>query len=396
MAVSSPPQAPQTPVPPAPQREMISSELAGSGGKVPASWRMAQYAGIAIVLMMALWYAVTGYHSPAGDSGKADNFSVFDLVGFGLVALFIYLVTPTAWVVAATTFQEAIRRKWMTALLAFAIVMLAVSTFFTWMQPGSQQKFLRDYGLGFTIIMTLIAAVFLGVALIPPEIERRTIFTILSKPVTRLEFLLGKYLGLMMTLAVNLLVMGTIFIISYAFFVAHEDGKAALTGTNFLTNLPHWPAAFSLANVHDDTGVSLNGVGSDVANLARALLLHFGLLGIMAAFALMLSQFLTGITAIIISFIVYFLGQSAAYWERLSGNNPSAQAAAPVLSAPIRAVVNTVYAVLPRLDRFDVRERLVNDLPVGWNYVLKAGSSGVTYAAVMLAIAYFAFSDREF
>ena len=385
MAVSSPTSS---------KRELISSQLAdNSGVAIPAAWRAGQFVLMGLVALLAIWYAVTGYHSPVGDSGAADNFSPFDLVGFALAMALIFLTTPTAWVVATTTFHEAIRRRWVTALLGFAVVMLGVSTFFTWMQPGSQQKFLRDYGLGFTVIMTLIAAVFLGVALITPEIERRTILTILSKPVTRVEFLVGKYLGLMLTLALNLAVMGGIFLISYAFFVAHEDGKAALTGSNFLSNLPHWPQAFALANRADGIGVSLNGVGSDINNLARALLLHMGTLSIMAAFAIMLSQFLTGITAIIVSFVVYFLGQSAAYWARLSGGNGTG---APVLSGPIRGVADGIYAILPHLDTFDVRERLVNDLPVGWNYLLKAGSAGATYTAVMLAVAYFAFSEREF
>ena len=102
------------------------------------------------------------------------------------------------------------------------------------MQPGSQQKFLRDYGLGFTVIITLIAAVFLGVALITPEIERRTILTILSKPVTRIEFLVGKYLGLMLTLVFNLVVMGSIFLLSYALFVVQKDGVDALNGGQFV------------------------------------------------------------------------------------------------------------------------------------------------------------------
>ena len=376
-------------------RELISSELADNRGiAIPASWRIGQFVLMGLVALLALWYAVQGYKSPAGDVGAADNFSVFDLVGFLLAMGLIFLTTPTAWVVATTTFQEAIRRKWMTALLGFAVVMLGVSTFFTWMQPGSQQKFLRDYGLGFTVIMTLIAAVFLGVALIPPEIERRTIFTILSKPVTRLEFLVGKYLGLMLTLALNLAVMSTIFLISYGLFVVQKDGADALTGGNFFANIPHLPQAYALANQADGAGVSLNGVGSDIVNLGRALFMHMGTLSIMAAFAIMLSQFLTGITAIIVSFVVYFLGQSASYWDRLSGG--SGDNATPVLTGPIRSMADAVYSVLPHLDTFDVRERLVNDLPVGLNYMLKAGSAGATYTAVMLAVAYFAFSEREF
>lgn len=353
----------------------LSSTKASEASAVPAKWRTGQLVLIGLIALAAIWFALQGYRSPRGDSGSADNFSPFDLLGFALVAALVWFTTPVAWTVALTTWQEAIRRKWMTALLGFAIVMLGVSTFFTWMQPGEEQKFLRDYGIGFTVIMTLIASIFLGVALIPPEIERRTIFTILSKPVTRLEFLLGKYLGLLITLAFNLLVMGTIFLLAYAWFVISRDGFANA-----------WAA--------DGIGVSRNGLGFDLSNLAKALALHFGNLCIMAALAIMLSQFLTGITAIIASFVVYFIGQSASYWERLARGGDGASG--PVLSPAIRGFVDTVYFVLPRLDRFDVRERLVNDLPIGANYLLKAGSSGAIYAAMLLTIAYFAFSDREF
>ncbi len=363
---------------PLPKPGIISSQRASQTTEIPAAWRTKQAIGVGFVALMAIWYALVGWHSPGIERNAADSLSPFDFLGFALLGVLIYLTTPTAWVIASTSFQEAIRRRWMTALLGFAVVMLAVSTFFTWMQPGEEQKFLRDYGIGFTVIMTLIAAIFLGVAMIPPEVERRTIFTILSKPVTRLEFLLGKYLGLMLTLLMNLIVMSAIFLLAYAVFVISKEGFAT---------------AFKV----DGVGISRQGLGFDLSNLARALFLHLGTLSIMAALAIMLSQFLTGISAIISCFLVYFLGQSASYWERLAGGNGEAsQIARPALPPLLRALVDGVYAVLPRLDRFDVRERLVNDLPVGLNYLVKAGASGAIYTAVLLCVSYFVFSDREF
>jgi magnesium-transporting ATPase (P-type) len=145
---------------------------------------------------------------------------------FSYLAGLTWLTTPTAGTIALNTFQEAVRRRWMTALLAFAVVLLVLSTFFRWMQAGEEQKFLRDFGIGFIIIMTLLMAIFLGVSLVPPEIERRTIFTILSKPVDRGEFLIGKFLGLCLTLFVNLFVMGVAFLISYAIFRISRMGYA--------------------------------------------------------------------------------------------------------------------------------------------------------------------------
>ncbi len=358
---------------------IISSQRASETTQVPASWRARQLAGLALVALVAIWYALIGWRSPGVERNAADSLSAFDFVGFALFGILIWLTTPVAWTIATTTFQEAIRRKWMTALLGFAVVMLGVSTFFTWMQPGEEQKFLRDYGIGFTVIMTLIAAIFLGVAMIPPEIERRTIFTILSKPVTRLEFLIGKYLGLMLTLLMNLAVMSVIFLLAYAVFVVNREKGLATALQN------------------DGIGISRQGLGFDLVNLSRALFLNLGTLSIMAALSIMLSQFLTGISAIISCFLVYFLGQSASYWERLAGGSGDAsQVAKPALSPAIRTVVDGIYAVLPRLDRFDVRERLVNDLPVGLNYLVKAGTSGMIYTAVLLCVSYFVFSDREF
>jgi len=356
---------------------LISSQTStGEGVVVPAAWRRKQFGWLGVLGLVALYYATIGFHSPAGETGRADNLSPFDFVGFLLVGALIWLTTPAAWTVAVTTFQEAIRRRWVAVLLGFAVVMLGVSTLFTFMSPGEEQKFLRDYGLGFTTILTLITAIFLGTALIPPEIERRTIFTILSKPVTRIEFLIGKYIGVLLTLALNLLVMTAIFLIAYSIFIIGKEG------------------GLSHALLPDNSGVSRRGLVFDDWNLAKALLLNFSTLAIIAALAIALSQFTTGITAIILCFVVYFLGQSAPYWERLSGS--TASSSAPVLGPTMSALANFVYFFLPRLDRFDVRERLINDLPIGANYLIKAASSGAIYAAVLLAIAYFAFSDREF
>lgn len=361
---------------PAIQPDIISSRTADEHIVVPAKWRAGQYLLIALIALVAGWYATMGYHATDPGANTADNMNPADLLGFAALGAFVWLITPTAWTVATTTFHEAIRRKWIAAVLGFALVMLACSTFFTWMQSGAEQKFLRDFGVGFTVIMTLIVSIFLGVALVPPEIDRRIIFTILSKPVTRLEFLLGKYLGLLMTLALNLTLMATMFMVAYADFVRRKEGSIA--------------AAFAT----DNGGVSTKGLLFDLQGFAGAFVLHFSTLMIMAAVALLISQLLANITAIIASFVIYFGGQSAGIWEHLThlGGEKGQATLPPVLSILITAV----YTILPRLDRYDVRERLVNDLPIGLNYMLKAQSAGVLYTGAVLAVAYFLFSDREF
>ena len=357
---------------------IISQRLADVSTAIPAAWRTRQYGAIGLIALAALWYAAVGWHSPAGETGRADHLGLWDFAGFIALGAAVWLTTPTTWTIAATTFHESIRKRWLTALLGFALVMLAVSTFFTWMQPGEEQKFMRDFGVGFTMIMTLIVSIFLGVALIPPEVERRTIFTILSKPVNRLEFLLGKFEGLALVLLLNLVLMSVMFLLAYALFVIQKEG-------------------FSSAFQPDVSGISPKGLPFDLRNLALALSLQYGLLLIMAAAAIFLSQLLSGMTAIISCFVLYFVGQSAPYFEHLSGEDGMTQKGlVPLLSPSVSAIVGFIYVFLPRFDRFEARERLVNDLPIGLNYLVKAGASGVVYTAVLLALAYYSFSDREF
>jgi ABC-type transport system involved in multi-copper enzyme maturation permease subunit len=245
---------------------------------------------------------------------------------------------------------------------------------------GTEENFLRDFGTGFIIIITMLMAIFLGASLVPPEIERRTIFTILSKPVERHEFLIGKFLGLCMTLLVNLFVLSVMFLISFALFKIRREG---------------WADALASTNISP-------GLGFDLVNFSKALCLQFGQLTILSALSLLLSLVVSNITAIVFSFVVYFGGQMSSFWEHLSGQGGQGGDGhdhgeeSGHVSRSMQGVINIVYFLLPRLDRFDVRERLVQELPIHFNYMWKAFGSGLVYSAVLLTIAYLVFSEREF
>jgi len=342
---------------------------------VPLQWRTGQFIVLGLIALLAIYYFTVGWKSGSKETGLADSRTALDAVGFLILGGLTWLCTPTAGVIAMTTFQEALRRRWMTAMLAFGVVLLLLSTLFTWQQTGTEEKYLRDFGIGFIIIITLLMAIFLGVALVPPDIERRTIFTILSKPVDRLEFLIGKYLGLCLTMIVNLAIMGSLFLLAYAIFKVRHDAEG-------------------LAGAMTPNSVR-PGLMFDLANMGKALVLHFGQLMVMASLALMLSLIVSNITAIVFCFLAYFGGQMSSYWEHLSGNDGAVGEEAH-LSKGLQGVVNIVYYMLPRLDRFDVRERLVTDLSINFNYMWKAMGSGLIYVAVLLAIAHLIFSDREF
>lgn len=343
---------------------------------IPAKWRIGQMVVIALIALLAVYYATIGWKSAAPESGSADSKPFFDFVGFGVLAALVWLTTPNAGVIAMATFNEARKRKWMTVLLVFGIVMVGLSVFFTSLSPGTEAQFIRDFGTGFIIIMTTLMAIFLGVALVPPDIERRTIFTILSKPVTRIEFLIGKYLGLCLTLLANLLLLTAIFLLAYTVFVVRQKGGFG-------------PAMASIPNGDQ-------GLGFNLLNLSKAMSLQFGQLIILASLSMLLSLIVSNMTAIVFCFVVYFGGQMSAYWEHLGEHAGRRADANAQLSPMMQNLIKMVYYVLPRLDRFDVRSRLLAQLPVEFNYMWKSFGSGIVYSAVLLIISYLIFSDREF
>lgn len=316
------------------------------------------------------------YYNLVGAKSGGERPAVADQIGFLVLAAYVALLTPAATAIAAITWREALRRRWMTALLGVSVVILGAANFFTAVQPGEEQRFLRDFGVGFIILITLLMTIFLGVSLVPPDIERRTIFTILSKPVSRLEFILGKFSGLALTLGLNLLVLTVVFLLSYTFNkVSHET----------------WEGALKVESQHP-------GLYFDLSNLVHALVLHYGQLVVLAALALTMSLVVSPITAIVFSFLIYFGGQMSSYWGQLGGHGAEQDGHdhGSVLPKPVQGVVSILYYTLPKLDRFDVRDKLVTDAAVTTAYVWKAFGGGLVYVAVLLTIGYLVFSDREF
>ncbi len=356
---------------------------------VPAKWRAGQFVVLALIAALALAYnyyfvpwplairtiklAIQTHDSKAFRSALG-LIPFVDQIGFLVLAGFTWRATPTAGTIAVTTFQEALRRRWVIGFLGFSMLVIGFSSSLSFVQLGEEQRFLQDFGTGFIITMTTLIAIFLGVSLVPPEIERRTILTILSKPVNRLEFLIGKFLGLCSTLLFCVALLGAFFLLIYTAFSLKNDGASAWQGV----------------------AGSTPGLGFQLAQMFKALILTYGQLCILAALSMTLSLIVTPITAITFCFLAYFGGQMSSYWGHLGGDEHAAAGEGKGLNGAMQNVVKIVYYTLPRMDHFDVRQKLVTDDPVGFDFVWKAWSSGLLYMAALLVIGYLVFSDREF
>ncbi len=112
-----------------------------------------------------------------------------------------------AGVVALNTFREAVRDRVLYNLVFFALLMIAAAIFVGQISIGIEEMVIKSLGLSAISVIGLLIAVFIGVGLVSKEMDKRTLYALLAKPVRRWEFLLGKFGGLVLTLAVNTLAM---------------------------------------------------------------------------------------------------------------------------------------------------------------------------------------------
>jgi len=120
------------------------------------------------------------------------------------------------WAITLNTFREAIRNRILYAFLFFSLLFIGSATLLSHLTIGEYGKVVKDLGLASITIFGVLIAIFVGIGLVNREIERKTIYTIASKPISRPAIILGKYLGLVLVLVLLLCLMGVAYVITLA------------------------------------------------------------------------------------------------------------------------------------------------------------------------------------
>jgi Cu-processing system permease protein len=220
-------------------------------------------------------------------------------------------------------------------------------------------KIIKDLGLAATAVFGLFIAIFIGIGLVAKEVERRSIYALLAKPISRPQLVLGKYAGLVLTLAVN---VGVMTVALYAVLA-------------YMT----WATPEQIRSAWDAPGV-------DPA-LLSALFLIFVELTLITAIALFFSTFSTPILSAALTFGLYLVGHFNADLRNFEQ---------VVQSKPVASLARALYHVLPDLSAFDVKTQVVHGLPVPAGYLALTAGYGVLYIAVLLVLATLIFSRKDF
>jgi ABC-type transport system involved in multi-copper enzyme maturation permease subunit len=261
--------------------------------------------------------------------------------------------------VAYHVFKESVRDKVLYNLVLFAVLLIGASYLVGQLTAGQDIKIIKDLGLAASSLFGLFIAVFIGVGLVWKEVDRRSVYNLLVKPIRRHEFIIGKFLGLALTLLVNIAVMA-----------------AALY------------AVLALMNWHDP---GLGKVSVEAPVLDPQLLKAFGLLYaqllVVTSVALFFSTFAGPMMSAAFTFGLYVVGHFNADLAHFEN----------VVASPVAAWLGkALYYILPNLAPFDVKTAVVHGQPVSAAYIALTAGYGVLYIGAMLALAVTIFARRDF
>lgn len=248
--------------------------------------------------------------------------------------------------IALNTFKEAIRDRILYLLLFVAFISLVFSRLLALITVGDRIKIITDVGLASLSFFGALMAILMGTGLVYKEIDKKTIYTLLSKPIHRYQFLLGKFFGLMLTLFVMLFLMCLIFIL---ILVLHS-GKI------------QWGMFLAFAFI-------------------------FLEMCLITSVALLFSCFSTPILSSIFSLSFYLIGHVSWGLEALIDKMRPGWG---------KTLVEGVYLIIPDLENFNFKTEIVHGLPIPPQVFLYATGYGLMYTLFVLAAAMLVFRHRDF
>ncbi|MFH2069440.1 MAG: ABC transporter permease subunit [Candidatus Omnitrophota bacterium] len=250
-----------------------------------------------------------------------------------------------AIVIGKNTFQESLRLRSYQIILVFALLLLGSSQLLSFLTPAEQLKMIKDVSLSGIEFFGALLAIFASMTALRSEFETNTISTLLSKPLKRSDFILGKFLGMASIITLSIIIMSVVFI-----------GLILLKQRFFETSL------FS------------------------ALFLIWAEMLVIIAITLAVAAFASTAFTLIFVLFLFFVGHLTGY-----GLSMSEQMKNPVL----QIITRFFYKIIPNFENFAIRDQIVVGGTVPISYLLKTFGYGIIYAAIALIICLYFFRYRE-
>jgi Cu-processing system permease protein len=247
--------------------------------------------------------------------------------------------------IAKLTIQEAIRNKILYLLLGFAALLISFSWIIGELTVGDELKIIKDLCISSIHIFGVFITIFIGITLVFKEMEKRTIYLVISKPIHRYQFLLGKFVGLALTLLGVLIVLVVGF---YAVLILRGEPS------------PHVLLAF------------------------YPMYLEWL---IVAAIAILFSSFSTPLLSTMLTFSAFLMGHLSESLLMLKDR---------IASKIADLILSALFYALPNLELFNIRSQMVHNLPIPAGYLFTTFLYWILYLSVLLMSASYLFHKKDF
>lgn len=254
------------------------------------------------------------------------------------------------WAISLNTFRESVRSQVLLVVLFFALILVGITSLFGSVTIGDQIKVIKDFGLFSVSLFSVALVVISGSALLSKELSKKTIYNILAKSVSRSDFIIGKYFGMLITATSIVLLMG----ISLQIYLYFLEGYFDLNMV--------WAYAYNIIE-----------------------------LGIICAAAILFSSIvITPILSGLFTFALFLAGRSVEYLVFFVEKGEVSGLASKILS--------TLNYILPNLDKLNIANDVVynNKLAFGVERFIWSSMYGISYAGVLLLFSIVFFSRRDF
>ena len=259
--------------------------------------------------------------------------------------------------IARNTFREAIRDKVLYSLLIFTGIVIVASVFLGQLTIGQDLRVIKDVGLASMSLFGVLIATFVGTSLVHKEIRRKTIYNIISKPIHRYEFILGKYFGLLWTMFIELIIMAVVLVVV---LVLHR-----------------------LLFPQPMQGPEVIGY----ASLLKATILIFLELMLVTSIAILFSTVSSPTLSVFFTLSIYVMGHLAVDIKELGAN---------LENAFLKSVCYICYYLMPNLDNFNIRAEMVRGISVSGRFMFYSIVYGLLYMATVLLISILSMEKRQF
>jgi hypothetical protein len=283
------------------------------------------------------------------------------VIGLYLIYLAIRALAPRVSVIADATAKETVSQPIFVLLTVLGVVMLVAFVFIPYNTFGEDVKMLKTSGMTTIKILAIIMALWTASTSVADEIEGRTALTVLSKPVGRRQFILGKFLGIVWPIVLMFVILGLVFLLTVSFKVVYDARESAKT-------TPEWQECYA-----------------EVVRIVPGLVLAFFEAVIMAAISVAVSTRLPMLPNLVVCGSIYVLGHLAALIVKSSVGE----------FVFVRFIGKLLSVVLPVLDHFEIEGAIAGASSVPMSYLAWCLLYTALYCTAAMLLALIFFEDRD-